>query len=103
MYVNVVTKSVDTVPYLGIDVIRPGWYLVNTDDKFPSHHTMRSDDGEIDVTVHFCEVMNDTLAINTTVVGNFVGRGIIIKSETCGTREINTKLNSLIHHIMLGD
>ena len=105
MIVSLVTKEKDGVPYLGLEVEDPEYYLVESQDKFPSHQTIRSEDGEIDITVHTCELMTHKGKpdIEILVVVNLVGRGIVIKSEICGAGEANNKLNALIRHTLLGD
>lgn len=102
MVVSLVTKEKDGVPYLGLEVEGPGYYLVESQDDTPSCHTIRSEDGEVDITVHICELTTygGYPDIQIMVVANFVGRGIKIMqrlSKPCfATRDLNWMIDNLI-------
>lgn len=94
-FVKIVTEmGKDGIPYLGLDVEMEGYHLVKNDDEYRSHNTIRSDDGEIDITVHICELAPSKTEI--LVVANFVGSGMVIRSEICETYQAEAVLNGMI-------
>lgn len=105
MVVSLVTKEKDGVPYLGLEVEGPGYYLVESQDDTPSCHTIRSEDGEVDITVHVCELTTykGRPDIQIVAVANFVGRGIKTMqrlSEPCvANRDLNWMIDDLIRGI----
>lgn len=105
MVVSLVTKEKDGVPYLGLEVEVPGYYLVESQDDTPSCHTIRSEDGEADITVHICELMTykERPVIQIMVVANFVGRGIKTMQRLSKPCIANRDLNWMIDDLIRGD
>lgn len=107
MIVSLVTKEKGEVPYLGLEVEGPGYYLVESQDDTPSCHTIRSEDGEVDITVHICELATyrgpGHPDIQIVVVANFVGGGIKTMQRLSKPCIANRDLNWMIDDLIWGD
>jgi hypothetical protein len=105
MVVSLVTKEKDGVPYLGLEVESSGYYLVESQDDTPSCHTIRSEDGEVDITVHICELTTykGHPVIQIVVVANFVGWGIKTMQRLSKPCVANRDLNWMIDDLIWGD